>query len=581
MAKAGSASWRDTEDGETYLYADTRKAGGAVMAFAVVVALLWLAGAGAFAWGYLGVDALSAMPPALLAGFALIAVLPAFLMLFAGAAAREGARARAESHRLAAAAEQLLNPAPSAEAAARRLGVSVRGEIAALERAIDLAMAKAKEVETIITRQAQSMDGARNAAQMGAEQVLSGMERERDALVRIAQDLNSQAAQIGDTISRHSSIIADAARQAEGELRVADDVLDARLSSFGAAAALISDRTSSLTKAAQTSADSAHRLESVLGGALDALAKATALTDAARQSAEAATFAANNTAGAVRETTLRAIDDAKRAADVIRQEAAGVEREADGALRKLREAADAARHAARGVRVAADETAAGIAHDVGAPVSRITAEPVQRRGEVEEIRPRAPERHIPDRQIEERRAVESFDAAPRITVSPPPRGAVNAEGQQWTWREVLAAIEEERPAGSRPAVASNPPRGTGAPSLSVASAAPGLPPRLPVESVIEASGLRLGEVFNLPSLDKVAQRARNGTQARRRAVREAAPDAVRRLSDYLDRDQESRSSANEFLRSEGVRIAELLGRGRASMSADATRAFLLIDAAAA
>jgi hypothetical protein len=36
----------------------------------------------------------------------------------------------------------------------------------------------------------------------------------------------------------------------------------------------------------------------------------------------------------------------------------------------------------------------------------------------------------------------------------------------------------------------------------------------------------------------------------------------------------------QFLRNEGARIAELLARGRASMQADATRAFLLIDSAA-
>jgi hypothetical protein len=86
-------------------------------------------------------------------------------------------------------------------------------------------------------------------------------------------------------------------------------------------------------------------------------------------------------------------------------------------------------------------------------------------------------------------------------------------------------------------------------------------------------------VFNLSTLDRIAQRARNGTQARRRAVRDASPDAVRRMADYLDRDEQARGEANEFLRTEGVRIAELLGRGRASMSADATRAFLLVDSA--
>jgi hypothetical protein len=52
-----------------------------------------------------------------------------------------------------------------------------------------------------------------------------------------------------------------------------------------------------------------------------------------------------------------------------------------------------------------------------------------------------------------------------------------------------------------------------------------------------------------------------------------------RLKDHLRRDQSSRNEAAGFLRSDGARVAELLSRGRASMSADATRAFLLLDAA--
>jgi hypothetical protein len=62
-------------------------------------------------------------------------------------------------------------------------------------------------------------------------------------------------------------------------------------------------------------------------------------------------------------------------------------------------------------------------------------------------------------------------------------------------------------------------------------------------------------------------------------VRDAAPEAAQRLSDYLGQDSEARAAVAEFLRTEGQRLSELLGRGRASMSADATRAFLLLDAA--
>ncbi|TPW07888.1 MAG: hypothetical protein FD124_836, partial [Alphaproteobacteria bacterium] len=52
-----------------------------------------------------------------------------------------------------------------------------------------------------------------------------------------------------------------------------------------------------------------------------------------------------------------------------------------------------------------------------------------------------------------------------------------------------------------------------------------------------------------------------------------------RLSELLEADPRARQEAARFLEAEGARLADLLARGRASMSADATRAFLLLDAA--
>jgi hypothetical protein len=105
-------------------------------------------------------------------------------------------------------------------------------------------------------------------------------------------------------------------------------------------------------------------------------------------------------------------------------------------------------------------------------------------------------------------------------------------------------------------------------------------PSLAIVAVIEQSGLQLDEVFSPSGLERIAQRARSGSNARRRAVQGAAPDAARRLADFLARTPAANQEAMQFLRNDGARIAELISRGRASMNAEATRAFLLIDAAA-
>ncbi|MDX2239001.1 MAG: hypothetical protein NW203_15670, partial [Hyphomonadaceae bacterium] len=115
--------------------------------------------------------------------------------------------------------------------------------------------------------------------------------------------------------------------------------------------------------------------------------------------------------------------------------------------------------------------------------------------------------------------------------------------------------------------------------LAQAVAEPRGGPQLPAVRVIESAGVALADVFSAAALDRIAQRARNGTQARRKAVKDAAPDAVRKLAEHLRSDRAARAEAAGFLRQDGARIAELLGRGRGAMGADATRAFLLLDAA--
>ncbi len=527
--------------------------GALIGVLAMAVGGFWIAGSFAAAAALIGLDRLSTLEPVEIGAIAAAVFLPAVMAWFSGAAARDSARARAEARRLADVADRLLNPEQSAGEAARRLAISVRGEISTLDHALERTLARLQEVEGQIARQAQAVDAIADQAKAGANQMISGMEREREELLRISRDLTDQAQTIGDSISRHTNAISQAARKAEAEVRAADQALDHRLTSFGAAAALINDRTHGLSTAAQTSADSAIRLETALSNALDVLAKATSLTDAARQSAEAATLAANSTAGAVRDTTSRAVDDAKRAADIIRAEAATVEREAAIALERLRDAAEAAREAAVGAREAVEEGAS--------------------RG---------------GRSAQAARDARTYDASWRdapdpLEGAPPPRTrraepARAAAPSDWTWRSLLSSVNETDEPGSRAATVR---RGVEDPvaHLRPRRRQPPATPASPAAAVINQIGVDLEAAFSPSALERIAQRARSGTQARRRAVIEAAPEATRQLAQHLAGDTRANQEAMQFLRHEGARIAELMGRGRASMAAEATRTFLLIDAA--
>lgn len=538
--------------------------GAMIGLLSLIVGVVWIVGALATAVALLGprLQSLSLAEIGAVTGGIL---LPALMVWFSGAAAREGARARSEAQRLADAADRLLNPEQSATGAARELAMTVRGEITALDRALEQTLERLSEVQGKIAHQAATVENMSDQAKAGANTMITGMEREREELLRISRDLTQQASTIGDHISKHTSSISQAARQAEAEVRAADQALDHRLTSFGAAAALITDRTQALSGAAQASADSALRLETALSNALDVLAKATSLTDAARQSADAASIAANSTAGAVRDSTARAIDDAKRAADLIRGEAVNVEREAAVALERLRDAADAARQAAIGARAAVED-------DDHTPRQRTRS-------------PQPPQQNY---DADWRQAHDPLEDAPppqrARRPEPPPRREDRAPerplppGGEWTWRDLLSNVEDG--GGAQPP--RRPPADDAVARLQHKISEPrgSYPPSLAIAETISQAGMRLDEVFSASGLERIAQRARGGTQARRRAVRDAAPDAVHRLSDHLARNAQANQEAMTFLRSEGAKIAELLARGRAAMNADATRAFLLIDSAA-
>ena len=595
--------------------------GRALAWMALVTGWLWIIGFAATTYAFLGLEGLLGLNPVFFVALGVGAIMPAFMMWFAGAAAQEAARARAEARRLADAADELANPSPTAEAATRRLAVAVRGEITALDRALEGTLVKLDQVDQMVAQHARNVEDAAAMAKEGAGAMVSGLDAERAALIALSNDLEAQAQSIIDMIHRQTRQVAEAARLADEGVRTADETLDARLSSFGAAAALIVDRTRQLSAAAQESGDSASRLETALDKALDVLARATKLTDASRQSAEEAALAANATAGAVRETTARAVDEARRAAEMIRGETRqplAPSRSYD-ALPPASSSYDRERDMDRGAGLgpASTPAPAPVPTPATAPVKRFSLfgrkatpeeKPVERPAAAVEkpanrpmFTPRpALEPERPAARSEERRerdnpftAPDRFDRTDRFD-RPVERQEARVSGGDdgWTWRDLLSSVDAPAQAVAPAPAAPAPVRRLEVPAprdeapredalarltrsvshLRAVEPASGL-------AIVEAAGVRVGEVFSMGALDRIAHRARNGTQARRRAVRDAAADAVTRLAAHLDADPQARQDASGFMSREGARIAELLGRGRASMGSDATRAFLLLDAA--
>ncbi|UPT64248.1 MAG: hypothetical protein M0D54_06860 [Hyphomonadaceae bacterium JAD_PAG50586_4] len=111
--------------------------GATISVLALVVAGLWVVGAGVAAFALLGPARIQSLTVIEIAAIVAAMFFPALMAMFSGVAARDSARARAEAARLADAADRLLNPERSAEAAARQLAMSVRGEISTLDQALE------------------------------------------------------------------------------------------------------------------------------------------------------------------------------------------------------------------------------------------------------------------------------------------------------------------------------------------------------------------------------------------------------------------------------------------------------------
>lgn len=496
------------------------RAGGWLFWLSALSALMWLAAAAAFSSLALKASPINSFGSAELVIGAVAAFLPAALVLIAGLSGQQGARARAEARRLADAAMRMLSPSPAAEAAARRLGISVRGEVAALDRSVMQAISRIENLDSLVAEKTSAMGAAVEGVRGGADQLSRQMETERAALLEIGSTLVQQASAIGAAISNHREAVVQAAEYAEAEIAAADEALESRLTSFAAAASLIADRTEALNLAAKVSAESALRLESALSSALEILAKATALTDAARQSSEQAVQAASMTANALRETTAYAIEESKRAADIIRAETANVQQQARGP---------------------GSASAAGDGAVNPSPASPVRA---------------------------------------KADSSAPIRA-------RWNWRHLLSDPVKAQSEHGQSVLQSQNQGQTQAPigAKAVQDAAlevlthPARDMAGLGHALLSRVDLHLESVFNLQALERIAQAARRGTQSRRRSVREQAPDAVLRLSQLICTDTAANALAEEILRGDGHDLGELLTRGRAPLSAEATRVFLLVDAA--
>jgi hypothetical protein len=551
-----------------------------------LAALMWLVGAVGAPFSLLGLDGLATLNPALQAGLVALAFGPSVLIWISASALAEAVKAR----RVAQALAQVRQAPPAAaaplavsfdEERAQRLSSAVRQEVASLNDAVSTALARLDDLETAAQRNAAAFAQALAETRESALDFMGDLSRERDAFLRLNQDMKNETDAMAHQVSRQVRLMREASKLVKTEMTAAEDALETHLAAFGNSAHVMAERTEALKATAENASGSSQHLSKAMGAALDGLAETTKLTDAARRAAENATAAAAETASAAHETTQRAVVEAQRAAQFIRAESEAMLQGARATMLTLKDAAEAARTATEQSQAVADRHAASIEKRLGALASTAAAKKAER---VEE---RIAQRAVPVERVRiERVANESYPerslhaaAAEVIERGEPRRVAAGGGGRSFP---AFTAFTDWKPAkastpASRFAPANTTPANDEMDAFSLADFGdsdhdPDAALKRAALELIEDCGVSLDRVLSERALDQIASRSRMGALSRRSAVAETAPDAVARIARFAKRNAGARSTASQF------RARPDLTRHE-DKNSDLTRAYLLIDAA--
>jgi hypothetical protein len=235
------------------------------MSVAALFAVLWVGGAGAYVWGYFGIEGLKALD---IQGASLLTIatfVPAFLFLAVAWALTRGHAMGLATEALVDATDRLFSADETAARTAARLGRAVRRELDAFNAGLDGAFTRMRALESVLESQICALDEVSARAEVRGESVAARLAKERERidvttgslseaasrageavtqrLIQERERIADVAASLTDAADRASETVAGRAAQlkasmesAETSLKAAGHALDAQASDFRAAA---------------------------------------------------------------------------------------------------------------------------------------------------------------------------------------------------------------------------------------------------------------------------------------------------------------------------------------------------------
>lgn len=522
-----------------------RHSGSWAVWLSFLMAFTWLGGIGAFIVGYYTPEQLIALPAPIALGGGLMILGVAIMICFMGFLVRETAQTRAMSRRLAAAADVLLAPAAIGESTTKKLGGAIRSELAVLDKALTETAQRLKVLENTVTSQSTALTSAAVA-----------VETHTRNFAQSAETLDAKANMIEDTVNRHTQRVGDAFAAAQNAARDIESRVVGTSDNLKASSEAILAKSEQLTFLAKQVNQKANSLDVALDSALKTLATASHLVDAAKASTNMATDASKSAAESVRAAISDSIERARAVAEQIRAEHKSLEDVGQVSFQAIKQAAEIAR--------GATETLTQHSERRIAELSQTLQEAVMRADNVAEQRIDQA-RRVVERTGSALDEVQSRQGPGKKQTLPPeqevkPRESGKAkQDDSWRWKDVLAEAE------TAPAV-----------GLPIAANA-GQSGPAPIDKLTAALTIAGAEPFQAISdsrLKDVLKRGAESAAARRWAVWDAAPDALRKAKAALSIDAGMRNAARIFMADECTKQQDA-----AYFSTASGRTFLILDAA--
>ena len=200
-----------------------------------VASALWIGGVAAWLAFEVGSGAVE-LEPLRLAVYALIALAPAGMAIMLAHAVRQGAGLAAETRRARQLAEALVAPTALAAQQTGEVLHSLRNDIDQASLAAERARTDMALLREALSQETTRLNEAAETAGRTARRLAEQLGGEREQMLALGAQLDSQASGVIEAVERQSRMVVDASDLAQTQLREAEAALAARAADLAAAA---------------------------------------------------------------------------------------------------------------------------------------------------------------------------------------------------------------------------------------------------------------------------------------------------------------------------------------------------------